>query len=53
MSKINDAMCQEYKMRRKVLIKRVDVTIQSFTWSDKLKVCTFASAKKFRQRKKY
>lgn len=39
-SKINDAMCQEYKMRRKVLIKRVDVTIQSFTWSDKLKNST-------------
>lgn len=37
LSQINDGMCQEYKMRRQVLIKRVDVTIQSFSWSDKLK----------------
>lgn len=36
-------MCQEYKMRRQVLIKRVHVTLQSFSWSDKMKVETFNS----------
>lgn len=34
---INDALCQEYKMRRDVLIKRVEVTIKSFSWSDRTK----------------
>jgi len=36
-SRINDAMCEEYKGRRQVLIKRLDVTVQSFSWSDKIK----------------
>lgn len=36
-SAINDALCQDYKQRREVLIKRVDVTVQSFCWSEKLK----------------
>lgn len=37
-SMINDALCKEYKMRQEVLIKRVDVTVQSFSWSDRTKV---------------
>jgi len=36
--KINDALCKEYKMRREVLIKRVDVTVQSFSWSERTEV---------------
>lgn len=36
-SKINDGLCQEYRLRRELLIKRVDVTIQSFTWTEKMK----------------
>ncbi|XP_046561964.1 protein FAM98A-like [Haliotis rubra] len=33
--KVNMALCEEYKLRRDMLIKRLDVTIQSFKWSDK------------------
>lgn len=36
---INEAMTDEYKWREDVLLKRVDVTLQSFTWSDRIKVC--------------
>jgi len=36
-SSINDTMSEEYSMRQQVLVKRIDVTIQSFSWSDKLK----------------
>lgn len=35
---INQALRQEYETRRDMLLKRLDVTIQSFTWSDKAKV---------------
>lgn len=44
---INDAMCQEYKQRRQVLMKRVDVTIQSFCWSQKLKTSAEKVSKAF------
>ena len=36
--KINTALIDEYKTRREMLLKRLDVTIQSFMWSDKAKV---------------
>ena len=43
--KINSALCEEYKIRRDMLLKRLDVTIQSFKWSDLGKVgikqCSF------------
>ena len=35
---VNEAMAQEYRVRREMLLKRLDVTIQSFMWSDKAKV---------------
>ena len=35
---INSAMRQEYECRRDMLLKRLDVTIQSFNWSDRAKV---------------
>ncbi|OWA51546.1 Protein FAM98A [Hypsibius exemplaris] len=35
--KINDSMCAEYRLRREMLLKRFDVTVQSFSWSDKAK----------------
>lgn len=38
LEKINDALTQEYSMRRRMLLKRADVTVQSFTWSGKMKV---------------
>ncbi|WAR29219.1 FA98A-like protein, partial [Mya arenaria] len=36
--KINSALSDEYRIRRDMLLKRLDVTIQSFMWSDKAKV---------------
>lgn len=36
---INQALVNEYEVRRKMLLKRLDVTVQSFGWSDKAKVC--------------
>ena len=36
--KVNLALCKEYECRREMLLKRLDVTVQSFKWSDKAKV---------------
>ncbi|XP_012717037.2 protein FAM98B [Fundulus heteroclitus] len=35
---INRALSSEYECRRRMLIKRLDVTVQSFGWSDRAKV---------------
>ena len=35
---INVTLSEEYKTRREMLLKRLDVTVQSFMWSDKAKV---------------
>uniref|UniRef100_A0ACB8G4U1 Protein fam98b n=1 Tax=Sphaerodactylus townsendi TaxID=933632 RepID=A0ACB8G4U1_9SAUR len=40
LEKINDALCSEYECRRRMLMKRLDVTIQSFGWSDRAKAKT-------------
>ncbi|CRL01394.1 CLUMA_CG014466, isoform A [Clunio marinus] len=37
LEKIQAALEEEYNMRRKVLMTRLDVTIQSFKWSEKIK----------------
>jgi len=37
LNQINKTLCAEYYMRRKMLIKRADVTISSFHWSDRAK----------------
>ncbi|XP_029449738.1 protein FAM98A [Rhinatrema bivittatum] len=34
---INQAIANEYEVRRKMLVKRLDVTVQSFGWSDRAK----------------
>ncbi|EFO24757.2 hypothetical protein LOAG_03728 [Loa loa] len=34
---INEKLVQEYRTRILLLLKRLDVTIQSFTWSDRIK----------------
>nr|CAB3244610.1 hypothetical protein cihA9G14 uncharacterized protein LOC494405 [Phallusia mammillata] len=34
---VNAALCREYGTRRTMLLKRLDVTIASFNWSDKAK----------------
>lgn len=38
LEKINDALRSEYECRRRMLMKRLDVTVQSFGWSDRAKV---------------
>ncbi len=35
---INQALVNEYEVRRKMLLKRLDVTVQSFGWSIRAKV---------------
>jgi len=35
---ISHALRQEYEVRRQMVLQRLDVTIQSFTWSDRLAV---------------
>lgn len=35
---LNQALVNEYEVRRKMLLKRLDVTVQSFGWSDRAKV---------------
>lgn len=34
---VNQALINEYEVRRKMLLKRLDVTVQSFGWSDRAK----------------
>ncbi|GAA6218668.1 protein FAM98A isoform X1 [Lates japonicus] len=34
---INQALVNEYEVRRRMLLKRLDVTVQSFGWSDRAK----------------
>lgn len=38
LEEINQSLTQEYSIRRQMLLTRCDVTIQSFGWSDKIKV---------------
>ncbi|XP_052001334.1 protein FAM98A-like [Xyrauchen texanus] len=35
---INQALVNEYEVRRKMLLKRLDVTVQSFGWSERAKI---------------
>lgn len=39
LEQIQQAMCVEYECRRQMLISRLDVTVQSFHWSDRAKHC--------------
>ena len=38
LDQINDELTKEYSVRRQMLLTRCDVTVQSFRWSDKVKV---------------
>ena len=38
MHKLNTILYADYRTRRELLLKRLDVTIQSFKWADRLKV---------------
>lgn len=37
LSKLQETMHKEYTIRRDMLLKRLDVTVQSFLWSDRIK----------------
>ena len=37
LSEVHAALASEYRVRREMVIKRADVTLQSFLWSDRLK----------------
>ncbi len=55
LEKISGVLSAEYECRRRMLIKRLDVTVQSFSWSDRAKArqtlsvlfCSFWSRFKF------
>ena len=34
---INQILCDDFQLRRELLLTRLDVTIQSFKWADRLK----------------
>lgn len=52
LEEINDVLSADYECRRRMLIKRLDVTVQSFSWSDRAKVKIDQMAKAY-QSKRY
>ncbi|XP_069008584.1 protein FAM98B [Embiotoca jacksoni] len=48
---INAVLSSEYECRRKMLIKRLDVTVQSFGWSDRAKVKVDSMAKAYQPKR--
>ncbi|XP_019642255.1 PREDICTED: protein FAM98A-like [Branchiostoma belcheri] len=48
---INRKLSEEYRVRREMLLKRLDVTIQSFNWSDRTKGREDAVAQAFRPKR--
>ncbi|XP_056914164.1 protein FAM98B [Takifugu flavidus] len=48
---INAALSSEYECRRRMLIKRLDVTVQSFGWSDRAKVKVDSMARVYQPRR--
>uniref|UniRef100_UPI00398F03DE protein FAM98A isoform X2 n=1 Tax=Pristiophorus japonicus TaxID=55135 RepID=UPI00398F03DE len=48
---INQILVNEYEVRRKMLLKRMDVTIQSFGWSDRAKSQTEKLAKVYQPKR--
>ncbi|KAL7987478.1 hypothetical protein Chor_006397 [Crotalus horridus] len=48
---INQTIANEYEVRRKLLVKRLDVTVQSFGWSDRAKSQTEKLAKVYQPKR--
>ncbi|KAJ6664754.1 hypothetical protein lerEdw1_006327 [Lerista edwardsae] len=48
---INQAIANEYEVRRKLLVKRLDVTVQSFGWSERAKSQTDKLAKVYQPKR--
>ncbi|CAF0900298.1 unnamed protein product [Brachionus calyciflorus] len=49
---INQALCEDFQMRRELLLTRLDVTIQSFKWADRLKKNNQEIAALYQQKRK-
>ncbi|KAM6912140.1 protein FAM98B [Xenentodon cancila] len=48
---INKVLSSEYECRRRMLIKRLDVTVQSFGWSDRAKVRVDSMARAYQPKR--
>ncbi|XP_067335236.1 protein FAM98B isoform X3 [Channa argus] len=48
---INTVLASEYECRRRMLIKRLDVTVQSFGWSDRAKVKVDSMARAYQPKR--
>ncbi|XP_038128543.1 protein FAM98B [Cyprinodon tularosa] len=48
---INKVLSSEYECRRRMLIKRLDVTVQSFGWSDRAKVKVDSMARAYQPKR--
>ncbi|KAJ8411842.1 hypothetical protein AAFF_G00154800 [Aldrovandia affinis] len=51
LEKINTVLSAEYECRRRMLIKRLDVTVQSFSWSERAKEQTDSMAKAYQPKR--
>ncbi|TKS86749.1 Protein FAM98B [Collichthys lucidus] len=51
LNNINTVLSSEYECRRRMLIKRLDVTVQSFGWSDRAKVKVDSMARAYQPRR--
>jgi protein FAM98B len=49
---INQALCDDFQMRRELLLTRLDVTVQSFKWADRLKQSNQDIANIYQQKRK-
>ncbi len=49
---INRFMSDDFQMRRELLLTRLDVTIQSFKWADRLKECNNEISNIYNQKRK-
>ncbi|KAB5562127.1 hypothetical protein PHYPO_G00014420 [Pangasianodon hypophthalmus] len=51
LEKINGVLLADYECRRRMLIKRLDVTVQSFSWSDRAKAKTDMMARAYQPKR--
>ncbi|XP_010735706.3 protein FAM98B [Larimichthys crocea] len=51
LNNINTVLSSEYECRRRMLIKRLDVTVQSFGWSDRAKVKVDSMARAYQPKR--
>lgn len=52
LTEINQALCDDFQMRRELLLTRLDVTIQSFKWADRLKSNNHEITSLYQQKRK-